>query len=151
MIEEQGRVVAVEPGAVWVQTQRRSTCSGCVAKNGCGQGLMERLDVRERSGLVRAVSALQLQVGDAVVLGIEERVLLRGALLVYLFPLLMMLIAAAAAAQWSASEPWIIAAGLGGFVIAWGIVRLRSRRVANDPSLQPVVLRAMLAGSPGMQ
>ena len=112
---------------------------------------MERLDVRERSGLIRAVSALQLQVGDAVVLGIEERVLLRGALLVYLFPLLMMLIAAAAAAQWSASEPWIIAAGLGGFVIAWGIVRLRSRRVANDPSLQPVVLRAMLAGSSGMQ
>ena len=77
--------------------------------------------------------------------------MLRGALLVYLFPLLMLLVAASVAAQWSASEPWIIAAGLGGLVIAWGIVRLRSQRVANDPSLQPVVLRAMLAGSSGMQ
>ncbi|MBF3221453.1 transcriptional regulator, partial [Pseudomonas aeruginosa] len=27
MIEEQGRVVATEPGAVWVETVRRSTCS----------------------------------------------------------------------------------------------------------------------------
>lgn len=45
MIEEQGRVVATEPGAVWVETVRRSTCSSCSANAGCGQGLMQRLGV----------------------------------------------------------------------------------------------------------
>lgn len=146
MIEEHGRVVAVEAGAVWVETQRTSTCSGCVAKNGCGQGLMDRLGVHERRGLVRALSQLNLQVGDVVVLGIQERVLLRGAILVYLFPLLMLLAASLVAAQFSLSEPWVVVAGLGGFLSSWLIVRLRSRRTVHDPGLQPVVLRALLAG-----
>ncbi|HAG78271.1 MAG TPA: transcriptional regulator, partial [Pseudomonas sp.] len=35
---------------------------------------------------------------------------------------------------------------LGGFFISWLFVRMRGRRTAADPNLQPVVLRAMLAG-----
>ncbi len=68
MIEEQGRVVATEPGAVWVETVRRSTCSSCSANAGCGQGLMQRLGVGARRARVRALSDLSLRVGDAVVL-----------------------------------------------------------------------------------
>lgn len=151
MLEEEGRVVAVEAGAVWVETRRSSTCSGCSAKNGCGQGLLDRLGVHERRGLIRAVSQQSVRVGDAVMLGIEERVLLRGALLVYLFPLLMLLAASVLAAQWPVSEPWVVLAGLGGFGASWLIVRLRSRCVAHDPNLQPVVLRVLLAAPIGMR
>jgi sigma-E factor negative regulatory protein RseC len=146
MIEEPGRVVALDGDAVWVETRRKSTCSGCSAKNGCGQGLMDTLGLRERRGLIRALSDLQLQVGDSVIVGIREDVLLRGAVLVYLFPLMMLMAAAATAAQFSAREPIVIAAGLGGFFVSWLIVRIRSRNTANDPKLQSVVLRAMLAG-----
>lgn len=145
MIEEPGRVVAVEPGAVWVETQRKSTCSGCSAKNGCGQGLMDRLGVRERRGLIRALSDQRPQVGDSVVIGIREDVLLRGAVLVYLFPLIVLFASALAASRLSASEPYVILAGLGGFLISWLVVRARSRRAAGDCALQPVVLRVMLA------
>ena len=81
MIEESGRVVALDDGAVWVETRRKSTCSGCSAKNGCGQGLMDTLGVREQRGLIRALSDLQLQVGDSVIVGVREDVLLRGAVL----------------------------------------------------------------------
>jgi sigma-E factor negative regulatory protein RseC len=146
MIEEPGRVVALDSGAVWVETRRKSTCSGCSAKNGCGQGLMDSLGVRERRGLIRALSDLQLQVGDSVIVGIREDVLLRGAVLVYLFPLIMLMTAAATAAQFSAHEPIVILAGLGGFFVSWLFVRIRSRNAANDPKLQSVVLRAMLVG-----
>ena len=88
MIEEQGRVVATEPGAVWVETVRRSTCSSCSANAGCGQGLMQRLGVGAGRARVRALSELSLRVGDAVVLGIHEDLLLRASVLFYLFPLL---------------------------------------------------------------
>lgn len=88
MIEEQGRVVATEPGAVWVETVRRSTCSSCSANAGCGQGLMQRLGVGAGRARVRALSDLSLRVGDAVVLGIHEDLLLRASVLFYLFPLL---------------------------------------------------------------
>ena len=149
MIEEPGRVVAVEPGAVWVETQRKSTCSGCSARNGCGQGLMDRLGVREKRGLIRALSERHLQVGDSVIIGIREDILLRGALLVYLFPLIGLFAAALLASQLSASEPYVILAGLGGFLLAWLLVRARSQRVAGDCALQPVVLRVMLTVAGG--
>ncbi|MCQ4264467.1 transcriptional regulator [Stutzerimonas stutzeri] len=146
MIEEPGRVIALEEGAVWVETRRKSTCSGCSAKSGCGQGLMDTLGLRERRGLIRALSDLHLQVGDSVIVGIREDVLLRGAVLVYLLPLIMLMAAATVAAQFSVHEPIVILAGIGGFFVSWLFVRMRSRSTAGDPNLQPVVLRAMLAG-----
>lgn len=145
MIEESGRIIAVEPGAVWVETRRSSTCSGCSAKNGCGQGLMDKLGVRERRGLIRAVSDAHLNVGDSVIVGIGESVLLRGAFLVYLFPLIALLASAFIASELSAAEPYVILSGIGGFLVSWIIVRKRSQQTAADTGLQPVVLRAMLA------
>lgn len=149
MIEEPGRVISVEPGAVWVETRRSSTCSGCSVKNGCGQGLMDNLGIRQRRGLIRALSDFHLNVGDSVVVGIRESVLLRGALLVYLFPLIALLISALIASELSAAEPYVMLAGIGGFLVSWLVVRKRSQQTAEDPGLQPIVLRAMLAASEG--
>lgn len=144
MIEEQGRVVAVEPGAVWVETRRQSTCSACIASAGCGQGLMDKLGVGRERGLVRALCELQLQVGDAVVIGVREELLLRGSLLVYLLPLLCLFAAALLVRELGLSEPLVIGAGLAGLVAGFLLVRWRSRFVADRPQMQPVVLRALL-------
>ncbi len=145
MIEEPGRVVALEEGAVWVETLRRSTCSACSANAGCGQGLMEKLGVGEKRGYVRALTDLQLAVGDGVVIGIREDLLVSSSLQVYLLPLLG-LFAGAMLAQWLAlAESFVILSGLGGFLAVWWLVRWHSRRGAVDPALQPVVLRAQLA------
>lgn len=147
MIEEQGRVVAIERGAVWVETLRKSTCSSCSVKAGCGQGLFDQLGVKERRGLVRALCDLHLKVGDGVVIGVQEDLLVRGSLLVYLLPLLGLFAAALMADQLGLSEPWVIVSALLGFALACVAVRWRSRSVAADPSLQPVVLRALLLGT----
>lgn len=145
MIEEPGRVVALEEGAVWVETLRRSTCSACSANAGCGQGLMEKLGVGEKRGYVRALTDLQLAVGDGVVIGIREDLLVSSSLQVYLLPLLG-LFAGAMLAQWLAlAESFVILSGLGSFLAVWWLVRWHSRRGAADPALQPVVLRAQLA------
>lgn len=149
MIEESGRVVALAPGAVWVETERNSTCSGCSVRGGCGQGLVERLGIRNRRGLILALSDHRLSVGDTVVVGIRESVLLRGAVLVYLFPLIMLFISAIIASKLFASEPYVMVAGLGGFMLAWLVVRKRSRQTSIDSTLQPVVLRAAIAAEEG--
>lgn len=145
MLEEQGRVVAVEDGAVWVETLRRSTCSACSANAGCGQGLMEKLGVGQRRGYVRALTDLQLAVGDGVTIGIREELMLGSALRVYLLPLLG-LFAGAMLAQWLAlAESFVILAAFGGFFAVWWLVRRHSRRNEHDPACQPIVLRAELA------
>ena len=148
MIEEQGRVVALEPGAVWVETLRKSTCSSCSANAACGQGLMDRLGVGRQRGYVRALSQMQLAIGDTVIIGVREDLLVRSSLLVYLLPLLGLFAAALLADGLGLSEPLVILAGLIGLSASWLMVRWRAARVAEDPLLQPVVLRTLLVSVP---
>ncbi|GAB3481873.1 SoxR reducing system RseC family protein [Azotobacter salinestris] len=149
MIEEQGRVVAIEHGAVWVEASSKTTCSGCTASASCGRGLLEWLGAGRRSRHIRALSVIPLQVGDSVVVGIREDFLLRSAFSVYLLPLLALFICAIAIQQLGFGESAVILAGLLGFAFAWGMVRRASRRQMNDPALQPVVLRALPGISEG--
>lgn len=148
MIEEQGRVVALESGAVWVETLRKSTCSSCSANAACGQGLMDRLGVGRQRGYVRALSQMQLAIGDSVIIGVREDLLVRSSLLVYLLPLLGLFAAALLANGLGLSEPLVILAGLSGLFASWLMVRWRAARVAENPLLQPVVLRTLLATAP---
>lgn len=147
MIEEPGRVITVEAGAVWVETLRKSTCSSCSANAGCGQGMLDKLAIKRERGYVRALTSLQLAVGDSVVIGVREDALVRYSLLVYLLPLLGLFAGAMGAEYLAASEPLSIGAGFVGFVLAGLFVRGCALRRVDDPALQPVVLRA-LVGAP---
>ncbi|MFS2126450.1 SoxR reducing system RseC family protein [Pseudomonas sp. Pseusp97] len=151
MIHERGRVIAVDSGAVQVETLRRSTCSGCSASTGCGHGLLARLGVsRGRCTLILPPPASSsLKPGDEILLGMDEDFLLKSALLFYLSPLIGLFALALLAARLDLGEPLIIVAGLAGFLLAWLLVRRFARRHADDPAMQPVVLRALVGGPPG--
>lgn len=148
MIEEQGRVVALESGAVWVETLRKSTCSSCSANAACGQGLMDRLGVGRQRGYVRALTQAQLAVGDTVIIGVREDLLVRSSILVYLLPLLGLFAAALLAEGLMLPESLVIVDGLSGLLLSWLLVRWRAARVAENPALQPVVLRTLLVPAP---
>ena len=93
MIEEQGRVVAVEEGTVWVETERKSTCSSCSAKNGCGQHLVDKYRTKKTHSYIRASSNLDLNEGSTVIVGIPEASLMKASVLAYLLPLVFMMAA----------------------------------------------------------
>lgn len=143
MIEEQGCVVGVEQGAVWVETLRKSACSGCSNSVGCGQGLMDRLGVRGRHVTVRALSNLQLRVGDVVVIGVREGFLVRGSFLVYLLPLLGIFSCSVLAQEFGLDEPLVILAGVLGFGFACGMVGFLSWHAKDDLEAQPRVLQVI--------
>ena len=140
MIEERGRVLSIEPGAVWVATIRSSTCGSCQAKAGCGQAMMQKLGAGSSQGFVRALTGQQWQVGDQVLIGVPEDAVVRSALWVYLMPLTG-LFAAALFAQWLAwPEPGVIfAAGLG-LALGFALVRWRDCKAQGDVQLQPRVI-----------
>lgn len=87
MIEEEGRVVVVEQGAVWVETIRKSTCSSCSARNGCGQNLLEKYRASKQQSYIRATNDFSIEESDRVVIGIPESALMRASFLAYLLPL----------------------------------------------------------------
>ena len=106
----------------------RSTCSNCSANAACGQGLMERLGIGRQRGYVRALSQKQLAIGDSVIIGVREDLLVRSSLLVYLLPLLGLFAAALLADGLGLSEPLVILAGLSGLFASWLMVRWRAAR-----------------------
>lgn len=147
MIEESGQVVSLEAGAVWVATSRKTTCSSCSANAGCGQGLLDKLAISSQRGTVRALTDLNLAVGDSVVIGLREDALVRASLQAYLLPLLGLFVGAMCADSLALGEPVAIAAGFVGFAAGGLWVRWDGRRQLANSALQPVVLRALL-GAP---
>jgi len=152
MLQEWGRVVAVQDDAVWVETIRQSTCGACSARQGCGHGLLSR-DAGARRGLVRVLSGKQLRaadcaVGDEVVLELPEDVILRGSLLVYMLPLLGLL-AGAASMQGLAPAPGAQAdlltalGALLGLGTGLAVVRWHAWRHRADPRLQPTLAQSL--------
>lgn len=145
MLEEQGRVIEVQAGFVWVETQRRSTCGACDLNGGCGTSVLSRV-MGQRRTRVRALDSLGARVGEEVIIGIEDTMLLRGSLAVYAVPLLGLLggavSGAALAPHWGwSTEGGSILFGLAGLGIGILWLACHARRTRLDRRYQPVVLR----------
>lgn len=155
MIEERGRVVALEQSGIWVETVQRSGCHGCAAKSGCGTGLLG--DFWAKASQVRVsvspASLQQVKLHDTVVIGVAENTLATSALVVYLLPLVMLvlgalagdaLLAATAAnglAESHTSELGAIAGAAAGLTIGALFIRLYSHYNRNNPAMAPQFLR----------
>jgi sigma-E factor negative regulatory protein RseC len=94
MIEQQGRVVSVAHGRVSVRLGGSSACATCDAGKGCGAGVFGRL-LRRKPIVLDFADELHSRVGQGVVVGLPESLLLRLVLRFYLLPLLAGLAGAA--------------------------------------------------------
>lgn len=93
MIEEEAIVISTEGDHAVVETRRKSSCGSCAARTGCGTALLDRVFGNRRASL-RVLNSVQAKPGDGVILGLSERALTRGSLLVYILPLVAMILAA---------------------------------------------------------
>ena len=141
-------MVACDGEHAWIETERSGSCGGCAASKGCGTAVLGRY-FASRQHRVRALNPLQAEVNERVVVGLDEAVLVRGSLAVYIVPLLALIVVAGAAElvapQWGlADSGWFVplAAAVGlGFGLLW--LRRFSRSAACDPRYTPVILRRL--------
>lgn len=150
MIEETAHVVAVEGEHAWVETERRSSCSSCSAK-GCGTGALSKV-LGAKVQRMRVSNPVNAAEGDAVVVGIDEGVLLKGSVLVYIMPLVLMLagglLGEALAPQWDSNgESMSLLFGLLG--LGGGLLWLRAfnRHATDNPRYTAVILRILPAAA----
>lgn len=147
MIEERARVIRITNDTAWVEVNRQSTCNSCSASQSCGTSLLSRF-LNRRFEQIAVVAKADIQVGDEVILGLDESAFLRGSFVVYMIPLLAML-GLAALSEWLLSdimsaESAAILGAVAGFIIGVNRVRAFSRRVLQDKRFQPVILRRLL-------
>ena len=147
MIEEQGRVVATEPGLVWVETQRQSACDSCESRTGCGHSVLARLG--SKTVHLQALCDFNVEVADLVMVGVPEQVLLKSSFLAYLMPLITMLGAALIANSWWGSDAAVAGAAILGLASGFGLLGWHFKRHQHDQLYQPVVLKRLCGGAIG--
>ena len=142
MLTENGRIVAIEADALWVETIQRSTCQSCVAEKGCGQSLLTRLGAKPTylRVLLAGRSPQQYQLNQSVVLGIPDDVVVKGSLLAYGLPLMLLLVFAIFAHNLLPQEWMVIAAAVVGFLLGGVLLHFHSKRYRNDLNRHPVII-----------
>ena len=145
MIEQTAVVTDVKDDLARVRVQRQSTCGGCQAKSACGTNTFAKV-LGNKYSEVTVLNSINAEPGDMVRIGLRESVMLKSALLVYVFPLFMLLTGALlvhSISLWLALEMGqlpIITGGLIGLIIAFVLIRKIMNRRRHDERYQPVIL-----------
>ena len=139
MIEELGKVVATQGPMAWIETQRSSACDACSAKSGCGHSALAKLGAK--SVHMEARCDIEVSVGDQVVVGVPESVMVKSSLLAYLMPLVMMLVGALIADSMGASDDATALAAVLGLAFGFVVLRWHFKKNQHDSRYQPQVLR----------
>tara|TARA_R110000744_G_scaffold112531_5_gene211171 strand:- start:2 stop:478 length:477 start_codon:yes stop_codon:yes gene_type:complete len=145
MIEEQATVVAIDHDNVTVTSLIKSACGGCQQVDNCGSGQVAKAFPQKKLSLTLK-SSLALELGDNVVLGLNESALLQSAWQVYLWPILGLLIASWLG-QWLVINTILpheifaiilgILGGFGGFTLA----KRQQIKSATCAKLAPKIIR----------
>ena len=143
MIEELAVVVKIENHQVWVEAGQNSACGGCLQKASCTTSALGSV-LKKKS--VPVDSDIQLKNGDKVMVAIDESLLLRASLLLYLLPLIA-LFTGAGIADWLLEDNilyadlWIAGSAILSFLLSlWLINKAQSLLILNYYA-RPVVVR----------
>jgi len=140
MIEETAIVESCQGQQAWVLTQRQSTCGACAANKVCGTATLAKV-LGSRRTRVKILTHQPLQAGQIVTIGLEESALVRGALALYLVPLLTLFLGAVGAQAVLSHELAALLGGVLGITVGLSWVRRFTRRIQDDARYQPVFLR----------
>jgi sigma-E factor negative regulatory protein RseC len=142
MILETGRIVAIEVEGVWVETIQKSACGSCKAEKGCGQSLLNKWDGHTSYiwVLLEGRKSENYHLGDEIQIGIPEAVVAKGALLIYMLPVLTLVLATSLAHAQFANEGITTISGFLGLFLGGLLVRWLSWRKRLDPHSQPVLV-----------
>ena len=144
MIEEQAIVLSVQNEDATLEIIRSKPCGICGQTRGCGVSLWGRVFGHQAS-IFKAANQINAQVGDAVIVGVDEQAILLSAFAAYGIPLVTLFAGGFLAGIFAPSDAHadrnaVIGAVLGLLLgMAWLKGHLQGRRL--DARFQPVILR----------
>ncbi|CAN4268996.1 RseC Positive regulator of sigma E activity [Methylophilaceae bacterium] len=147
MLEEHAIVLSISPNShklsdsiAVLEIERRTACGLCGKTRGCGNSIWGKLFAHQSTAF-KAQNPIKAKVGDSVVVGINERALLKSALLLYIAPLVTMMIGAILMNELMHNNAGSILGALIGLML--GFVWVKGHTTASRYFLeqQPVILR----------
>lgn len=149
MIEERAVILSLERetnnisssnSIATLEIERKTACGLCGQTRGCGNSIWGKLFAHQSTAF-KAQNRINAKVGDSVIVGINEKALLKSALLLYILPLATMLFGAILAAQFSASDSSAIIGAVIGLVLGLLWVKGHTMSSSYFRLQQPVILR----------
>lgn len=145
MLETRATVVLLEGPDAIVESRPSGGCGQCDNEKGCGSGKLSQL-LRTQPRRFRVRNGIHARVGEEVQVSVADGVLLRSALVMYLFPLLLALGGGMLGTHWAsegvASSDAYAAIGVAaGLALGFMLVRLPILRRHLLPSFPPVISR----------
>jgi len=147
MIEQIATVVELDGDAAWVEAQRHSACGACATNKGCGAGLFAKA-FRFSSPRLKVQHTQDVEVGDRVVIGVDEQALVRGSFAAYIMPILFMLGFALLgetlfAEMLTSVAPDVVGllSGMAGLAAGLMWLKRHSQSIGDDRRYQPLILQ----------
>ncbi|MEK6748126.1 MAG: SoxR reducing system RseC family protein [Pseudomonadota bacterium] len=156
MIEQEGTAVAVAGAQVWIEFQRQTACGHCAVNGSCGTGAVGKV-LGRRPNRVALTNTLGVQVGERVVVGVDELALVTAAGWAYAVPLLGLLTAplvvtgVAQMRGMEAGEIVSILAAVCGGTIGLVVARYSARRARLRGRIGAVLVRKMNVSTSAVQ
>jgi len=151
-IEGIARVMRVDGRVAWLEPEQTTGCGHCASAAACGAGsngasgigtVARRIEARR---FMLDNDAGRLREGERVVIGVDDRALLKGSLLAYALPLLLALIAGGIAQGAWGSDPLTMFGMAVGLACGLLAARFGAGRLAARGELAPRFLRRALPG-----
>ena len=139
MMETTAWVVRSNERAIWVTLQPRSACGSC-RSSGCTSAVLAQLFGSHPVELQLA-NPLAVRVGEQVVVGFPEQLLLSAALWIYLLPALAMIATVAGGSAAGSSEAVQVLLAIAGLLCGLLLVRLSTVGRAVRQRYAPRLLR----------
>ena len=141
LVEGYAHVVAIEGATAWLEPEQTTSCGGCASASACGAKGIGTLADRLAARRFSLPNQDGLRVGERVVVGVSEKALVKASLTAYAIPLVAMLFAGSVA-QWAAgSDPFTMAAMVGGLALGLAGARFNASRLNARGELSPHFLR----------
>ena len=145
-VEGIARVVRIDAGVAWLEPEQTTSCGSCASAAACGAGAHGDTGIGTIASRIKARrfpldNPGSLTVGERIVVGVDDRALIKASLLAYALPLFIALTAGGLAQDaWGSDLATLgaMVAGLFGGLLA---ARLAARRLSARGDLAPRFLR----------
>lgn len=123
-----------------LEIERKTACGLCGQTRGCGNSVWGKL-FGHKTTAFKAQNRINAKVGESVIVGINEKALLRSALLIYILPLVTLFIGAILALQFWQTDTSTIFGALLGLVL--GLLWVKGHTTSSHyfSLQQPIILR----------
>jgi len=152
MIEEQAKVISIDRNVIIVESTVKSTCSSCSQMDSCGSGQIAKA-FPQKQLTYTLFNDQPVSIGDMVVIGLSEKLLLSAAWQVYLWPLIGLIIASSMG-QWLMLKEIItyeliaVVLGLLGGYLGFFFARKQQMKLLDCPEWTPKLIKIIPANIP---